>query len=633
MYRSSVKTFALYRLIQPASLSALIALGVASLFLASLASGGANRIENLYLDAWHRFADKRFTPQHVALVMIDDASLARHADTPLVFWTPLFAQAIGTLRSVGARVIVLDFIFSGSPEQWLAKLGVADSATVRQYDRGFRSELNRGNVLIAGYRIGPGNSPEDFILPSPDFLLSLPEQNIAAHVGLANLTLDSDSVVRHFRTRLPAGADAQGLPEFTLGALAAQAAGATLPDDLSPRPIRYAGPPGSVPHISFMRLLEPDASHDPDLAALRGKIVIVGAGYAGMNDVHPTPYTNVFGAGDRLMSGPEIQANIVETLVSGSEPRSAPSFILAVAVILTAGSIAFVVLRHSLTGGLLVAGLLGLATTIVAYRAFVHGWNIPIAQIHFAMLSALLFSGLGKLSRTERERQHIKAIFGRYVSPAVLQTLVAHPEMPELGGAKREVTVLFSDIRNFTTISETLPPEEVVELLNRYFERVCAVLLAEGAMIDKFIGDAVMVEFGAPLEQPDRADRALRSAVAMLAVAQEFSLWMKERFPDRALPAFQIGIGIHSGPAVVGNIGSRQRMEYTAIGDTVNTASRLEGMTKTVNCPVLASMATVAALCQPAAFHLGRCHRLSVKGRLNEIEAVEIWPDQGSVRP
>jgi adenylate cyclase len=147
-------------------------------------------------------------------------------------------------------------------------------------------------------------------------------------------------------------------------------------------------------------------------------------------------------------------------------------------------------------------------------------------------------------------------------------------------------------------------------------------LLKEGATIDKFIGDAIMAEFGAPLSQDDHAARALRSAVALYQVAVEFRLWMETRFAGRDLPRFDIGIGIHTGDAVVGNIGASSRMEYTAIGDTVNTASRLEGMTKEVGVPILASL--TAAEEAGTAVRIGARYSLKVKGRSEPVAACEI---------
>jgi adenylate cyclase len=200
--------------------------------------------------------------------------------------------------------------------------------------------------------------------------------------------------------------------------------------------------------------------------------------------------------------------------------------------------------------------------------------------------------------------------------------LLKSGKRPELGGQSQAMTVLFSDIRNFTTISERLNAKEVVEMLNTYFERACAPLLAEGGSIDKFIGDAIMVEFGSPLPVADHALRGVRAAIALRAVAEAFSVWMTQRFPGRNLPKFAVGIGLHSGEAVIGNIGSPTRMEFTAIGDTVNLASRLEGMTKEIGCAILASEATIVEAGTTVV--CGRSEVIRVKGRNEAVRVFEV---------
>jgi class 3 adenylate cyclase len=410
-----------------------------------------------------------------------------------------------------------------------------------------------------------------------------------------------------------------------MAALAARMAGMSiLPDGLSR--IFYAGPPGSFPPLSFGDLLDQSAQTRPEVLALRNKVVIVGAGYAGNNDVHPTPYSNTLGAADHMMSGPEIQANIVETLLSGRAVQHAPWGILALIVATAAWGLAYALFRFGIAWGMVTLVTACALFAWGAYRAFLGDMEIPVAQMQLAVVPALILAGVGKFSRVEREKRHLSSLFGRYVSTNVMQALIANPEMPGLGGRRRQVTVLFSDIRGFTTLSETLEPEEVVELLNEYFERVCAALLAEDATIDKFIGDAVMAEFGAPLDQPDHAERALRAALEVFATARSFADWVTARFPGRGLPPFAVGIGLNTGPAVMGNIGSLLRMEYTAVGDTVNIASRLEGLTQSVGCPILASAATLAAVTRPEDFQFGKHHHLSIKGKSGQVEAVEVWP-------
>jgi class 3 adenylate cyclase len=227
-----------------------------------------------------------------------------------------------------------------------------------------------------------------------------------------------------------------------------------------------------------------------------------------------------------------------------------------------------------------------------------------------------------RLTGEERERARLRQIFGRYVSEEVVEKLLASGRQPDLGGEALTVTVLFSDIRNFTSMSESLTPHEVVEMLNAYFSRVCEPILAQGGTVDKFIGDAVMAVFGSPALQADQARRALRAALAMAEKAREFRTWMENHFPDRGWADFQIGIGVHTGEAVVGNIGSPQRFEFTAIGDAVNTASRLEGLTKELGWTIVASSGTITAA-GPGVVTGGR-KELKVKGRREAVTVVEV---------
>jgi len=203
--------------------------------------------------------------------------------------------------------------------------------------------------------------------------------------------------------------------------------------------------------------------------------------------------------------------------------------------------------------------------------------------------------------------------------------LIADGQRPNLSGEKLDVTVLFSDIRNFTTISEKLDAEEVVEMLNAYFGRTCEPIMEHGGMVNKFIGDAVMAIFGSPVHYDDHAHRALLAAQGMAREAEKFKSWMKERFPDRGLPEFGIGIGVHSGPAVMGDIGSVKRREFTAIGDTVNAASRLEGVTKDLGCVVVASAASITAAGE--GIRTGRREVVHVKGKAEPIEVFEVLFD------
>jgi adenylate cyclase len=599
-------------------------------------SGVATRIEYLYTDLWHRLAGPREAPRHTALVMLDDPTLNERPDEPLAFWTPHFAKAVATLRQVGVKVIAIDFIFSGSPERWIEKLGLIGREASRNYDQPFRTQINKGGVLLAGFRVGTGDSVNDFILPSPDYLLALPDLNLRGHVGLANLPSDVDGAVRRFALVEAPGefARKEGLPQLGFGALAAVLA--TRQDSEAGVwrfggrelaggrmiPIAFAGPPGTFHAVSFRRLLAPNAADDPEVLALAGKVVVIGAGYASMNDLHPTPYSTSIVGANTLMAGPEIQANIIETLLAGNFIDEAPAAARLGVFAMVLGALAYAATRLSAWGSVILVILAMQFAAVAAHWLFAHKLLFPVAHLQAGMLVVLICLSLLRLRREERERERVGQMFSRYVSPQVVKNLLASAELPELGGQTRQISVLFSDIRSFATFSEKLSAREVVELLNNYLERACAVLLAEGATIDKFIGDAVMAEFGAPLAQPDHARRALRAAVALRVVALEFRAWVEQRFAGRGLPEFDVGIGVHSGEAVVGNIGSSVRMEYTAIGDTVNIASRLEGQTKETGTHILASRDTVSMF--GGELKTGALHCLTVKGRAAPVEAFEI---------
>jgi adenylate cyclase len=227
-----------------------------------------------------------------------------------------------------------------------------------------------------------------------------------------------------------------------------------------------------------------------------------------------------------------------------------------------------------------------------------------------------------RLTGEERRRAQLQQLFGRYVSSAVVDKLMASGRQPDLGGELFGVTVLFSDIRNFTTLSERLTPHEVVEMLNACFERICEPFLNHGGTVDKFIGDAVMAVFGAPAPSRDHAHDACRAALEMAEAADAFKAWMAQRFPNRDLPEFHMGVGIHSGEAVVGNIGSSKRTEYTAIGDTVNTASRMESASKSMGWTIVVSDETIR-IAGPD-IQTGRTDTISVKGRDGQVKVHEL---------
>jgi adenylate cyclase len=604
-------------------------------------AGWLERPESVYVDLWHRLAGCRYLPSHVAIVTLNQATLDEYPEDPLVCWTPHFARVIGVLREVGARVIGLDYLYYVSIENWLEKQHLPAGHPSLKYDAAFKAELASGQVVMAANLGIDRQKKVKVVLPIPGYFASLPRR--ALDVGLVDFFTDPDGVIRRYT---PAMTDDYGQVMLSFANLLAARVSGQDParevqrlkhdpalkdwsvDDPSaanlsvfPR-IGYVGPPGTFPRLAFRRFLQPGAENAPEIRDLKGKVVIIAYEPNALQDIHVTPYSlSLWKWPGSDMSGVEVHANIVETLLTGKFPRPVSGYLQALYLMAALGFGGLLFYRLSSWRGLAAAGLISVLSAVFAYSLFRHDWLLPAANVQLAvMLSYMGILGL-RLTGEERERARIRNIFGRYVADEVVEKLLATGMLPDLGGDSLRVTVLFSDIRNFTTISERLGPRAVVEMLNTYLAQACEPILAQGGTVDKFIGDAVMAVFGSPVLYPDHARRALRAALGLAEKAREFRAWMQQRFGDQNLPDFAIGIGIHTGEAIIGNIGSPKRLEFTAIGDTVNTASRLEGLTKELGWTIVASRSTIEAASGAVT---GRQDTRAVKGREERIEVFEV---------
>ncbi|MBL8382581.1 MAG: adenylate/guanylate cyclase domain-containing protein [Burkholderiales bacterium] len=612
-----------------------VAAATAACVLTAQFQGALDVLDDFYYDAWHHLAGKRREAGHVAIASVDDDTFLKLKDDPLAFWQPHFARAMAVLEDAGARVIGLDFVYATSAETWLKRLDLPDTEISRTYDSAFRERLAAGGKILVGHLIENSRGASELVLPPPEHYFLLPGQ--LQDVGLANLFPDRDSIVRRFYPVLVTQPGVPGIGFSTQLALRAagqdpgasvwEVGGAALPRSVAARTIGYVGPPNSIPRVSMARLLEPGAAALPEVRALKGRVVIITAhDSSSLQDTHLTPYSRgLVGFARTQMTGGEVHANIVETLLSGRYPRAPHAGAVAAAIGAFALLAAALFLRlHPLTGAACgaAAALLAAGAGYVAFRA---DWIAPVAALQACLLLGFLLTIGLRLTGEERARRRLRTMFGSYVSAEVVDLLLARQsggDAVDLRGEEMTVTVLFSDIRNFTTLSEKLSAHEVVEMLNTYFARVCEPILAERGNVNKYIGDAVMAMFGAPVSYPDHARRAVRAALGMLAAADDFKSWMAQRFGDRDLPEFAIGIGLHTGVVVSGDIGTEKRREYTIIGDTVNTASRLEGMTKALGWRIVASRATLEAAGPGVA--AGRRDSVAVKGRTGSVDVVEI---------
>lgn len=308
-----------------------------------------------------------------------------------------------------------------------------------------------------------------------------------------------------------------------------------------------------------------------------GKVVLIGA-VLSITDRHPTPLS-IIDDGDRgLMPGVLIQAHAIDTLVSGApEPVPPPLLTLLIVAAFTALGVLLSQMRKGLLFNVALSLLALTAYWVTAIVGYGYGVvMLPLLMPSFAMLLSVWMMDL-VIGRAERlQRQFIQSTFSRYVSPAVVERIAADPSAAAISGEKREATFLFTDVADFTTMSELLSPEELSDVLNHYLDGACEIILRQGGTIDKFIGDAIMAIFNAPIEQPDHAAAAVRAALELDAYAERF----RQECNDKGVPIGVTRIGIHAGSAVVGNFGSSQRMDFTALGDTVNTAARTEGINK-----------------------------------------------------
>jgi adenylate cyclase len=573
-----------------------------TLFIAAgLASAGV--MLGLYaLDALKglelRSVDTRFSvrgaqpqPTDVAVVAIDTNTFNK-LQLQWPFPRSRHARVIDNLRRDGAKVIAVDIQFT---EQTTPK---EDNALIDAVSRTKRVVLATTEVDDKGHTAIFGG---DQVLRS-----------IGARAGNALLPNDSGGTIR--RTWY----SARKLK--TLGIVAAEEGlGHPIPPSAlggKTAWIDYRGGPGTILTASYS-----DVLHDNfRTGTFKNRIVVIGPAAPTLGDVHPTSVT-----GQDLMSGAEIQANAIWTALHGFPLQPVAKFWTPLLIVLLAMAAPLLFLALSARESVLVLTLMAISYTVATQLLFNHGTILPFVYPMIALgLAAVLGTAVHAVT-SAFEREMVRDVFSRFVPESVVSEVLNQAEGGvRLGGERKIATVLFSDLRGFTSYAETLPPATVISVLNRYLTLMSDVILDNGGTLVAYMGDGIMAVFGAPIEQPDHADRALRAARQMTGPAlQEFNQWMREQGVGEG---FRMGVGLMSGEVMSGNVGSERRLEYTAIGDTTNTAARLEGMTKGQPYMVFVAGTTVEAALEPPP-DLISVERMEVRGRR---EQVHVWalPDQ-----
>lgn len=519
------------------------------------------------LDTVDYFFQDRFMQQEsaadtrIAIIAIDDESVTDFGSWP---WNrSVHAQLIHTLAEGQPAVIAFDVTFPAPS----ADDAEADQALVE-------AVASAGNVVLPVYGTFASSAKQGGIeaLEMSEPFAELKEA--AAAVGHINTIPDRDRVVRSSLYSFTNEGQQVESFSWVIYRMFKERAGETVNADMLPLDgfgrfhISYTGRPGQYEAIPYSAVLSGDVPAD----YFKDRIVLIGPYATGFKDDYLTPLQV-----KSPMYGVEIHANIVQALLEGDLKKELDWKWNAV-ILLMAAALAYFLFRKLK----MIVSFLAVAAIIAIFAAcssYLYGLGIIISigyVVPLLIASCIVVVGFRYVQEL-LERRRVTEIFGRYVAPEVVNQILKNGEEGlKLGGTRRELTVLFVDIRGFTPLSERAEPEEIVEILNEYLDLAANCIFKHDGTLDKFIGDAAMAIFNAPLLLDDHPMRAVEAAWAM----KEGSAALERKLVERFGFGVKFGLGIHSGPAVFGNIGSKSRMDYTAIGDTVNTAARLESNAK-----------------------------------------------------
>jgi adenylate cyclase len=583
--------------------AALISTGLALLLYFT---NSLRRVDHATVDARFSIRGKEKPPKDLIIVGIDDYTFGLHSEGGVERrfqdWPRTFhARVLDKLHRDRARVIAYDVQFteaSGGKKGQEADFALYDAAHRAKPVIFSTTEVNERACIDPVKWEREGETCTAILGGEPNL------RDIGAHSANGLLVPDSDGVQR--------------LTAYAIDHLKSMAVVTVETETgrkVRPPPkdrdafIDYAGPPGTIPEIPFSKVMY---GRFPK-GTFTGKTVIVGPIAPVLQDVHATS------VGGGNMPGAEIQANAIATVrkafpLLGAIERWNIVAIVVLSLLAPLGSLRLSPLRVGI--GALV---LGVGYAVLAQLLFNDGTVLTVAY----PLTGLLVSEIGSLAvvyfTETRERRRLKTIFARFVPEAVVDQVIDQAEGDlRLGARRLESTVLFCDLRGFTSFAESLG-EEIIDVLNHYLTEMSSAILDHGGTLVAYMGDGIMAVFGAPLEQPDHADRAVAAAKEMLNVRlPAFNRWLAEN----GMPSgFRMGIGLNTGQVMSGNVGSERRMEYTAVGDTTNTASRIEGMTKGTPHQLFLADST-RSLLEEQADGLVEYGEVPVRGRQ---ETIKLW--------
>ena len=619
----------------------------AALWAYWLAPPSLQQLDDRLKDARFRMRGPIRPDSHVVVVAIDHKSISEIGRWP---WSrEVTAQLVDSLAAYGVKVVALDIVFS-EPQGEMA-------------DGALGASIARAGNVVMGYFFRDEEQPLDPVaqlqlesarvklIRMADGVDAIPlaeyrsaDLNLASlakgalDLGFFNAHPDGDGLYRRSAVLLLYNGDVYA--SLAVKALRHYLGGEIMLDvkpwgvdtvrlgslrlpcrEDGTMALNYYGPAGSFRTVSAVDVMKRRVNP----ADLKGALVFVGATEIGIFDVRPTPF-------DPTMPGVELHATVAANALEHRFLQyNGTTQLLEIAAIVCFPLLLGVVLAlvPGTFAGLVAFAMVTILFGTLNYQAFAR-WLQDLTLIYPLLGIGLTYLGCEAWRNlvVERKGRQLKKAFSNYVSPDLVKQIEKHPDKLVLGGEQRELSILFSDIRGFTSVSEGLSPPDLVMLLNAYLSPMTRIVLEERGTLDKFIGDAVMAIFNAPLDLPQHALCACRTAVRMLEELER----LNEDFTRRGMHPLAIGIGINTGPAVVGNMGADIRFDYTAIGDAVNLASRLEGLNKYYGSRILVSEETWRQI-PSGIFVFREVDRVRVKGKQQPIVMYELMIDSQELLP
>jgi adenylate cyclase len=543
----------------------------------------AGVFQNVNLRITDAFYGGRQPLSNIIIVAIDDKSLQEIGRWP---WDrDKEAEIINILSKDGAKVIAVDIsFFEPSVKDGILAAAINNASNVILNTEYISYEIKNGKIYGAA--------------------LLKPAFDSNAELAAINLFSDTDGIVRSFPARI------EGIENFDSFAVK------IVEKYLGQKPvlpeekmlINFFGRSGSFRYLSAADVIKSNFDKD----TFRDKIVLMGVTAPDLHDDHLTPVSL------EKMPGVEIHANIVQTILTKSYLKYEDNFLVVISIFIFSMITTLLLYRFRIIYSTIIIFALAFAYVILSVLAFDAGMIMNVFYPLLAILAVYIGVVIIFYLTEERQKRHIRNLFGKYLSNEVIEDLMKNPEKIKLGGEKKNLTILMSDIRSFTTISEGMDAVHLVSMLNEYLTEMTNEVMEKKGIVDKYIGDAILAFWGAPADEPIHPELACDAALGMVEKLGE----LNKNFKEKNIPELKIGIGVNTGDVVVGNMGSAHRFDYTVIGDDVNLTSRLEGLTKQYGVTIIASETTFERVREKFTFR--ELDLVKVKGKKKPVRIYEL---------